>query len=812
MHLYVKHATLINNCYPEKEGEKGPRSSELSYLVFYASSRPVKLTKVGLFLEKKAERDIAKGRKQNNQVTLEIIKALIEACHRDLNLFSKYIVKIIDMVLETKDIEIIDLACQVFVIFTNYHDGSTLGVDAELTKDYELLLKKFATFCSFENSDETLKLQTRYIGQRALQAAVTSSALQASDFKVQLDLILSPLINALSNSKNPANALAQSNNEDIDINQSAIGHETLNAHAVEIIAAKTTALLFSKANGVAVKLSLGPLFTFMDTNEKWWPASFAVSMMELALDSLQPQYRYLLVSEILQQLEAVKTATNADKYKIEKHASLVSILDTILNANIPLVGISVLEVLNSLFTDLIKSVQDFKTFRDKKPSSSNDLRATLEYAIQQGLAHSIGGLASQTYYLNQLNDITGYIISKLRVGNNALETIDGLPIKEYRNVVLKCLDLVTTASSAKELQKDDTESNNENTPVYNHAVTLDAWIPALGLLTEKTSETRVGFAVTLVHYLEATSENEIAIEPYPKHTLNQHGDVMLVNALHQAILDWIQLPNIDVHDVDTIHRVLTALTRKFGADETIKAVPLVFKIQELVKQTVIQHTARQRAVAAIVVEWLFMVGEFYRIDSLVQYADALKSERIRLNEYSPVFLNTSTENNTDKLENLEPNNTTPVDKFADRKLVIQMLSKDGPLRDEDDTEGTDLEAKLMVEWGSDDYVNQDRTYRIRTSRNLNDLKAKLATPWTNAEITRNEPGKKQTIRVENLKEALIGQTQQPQNDANGLQSLTNACLTKRPNEIVSDMSSLLQSLSLGTDVSNTTSLVNPPYK
>lgn len=61
---YVKHATLINNCYPEKEGEKGPRSSELSYLVFYASSRPVKLTKVGLFLEKKVERDAARNRKQ----------------------------------------------------------------------------------------------------------------------------------------------------------------------------------------------------------------------------------------------------------------------------------------------------------------------------------------------------------------------------------------------------------------------------------------------------------------------------------------------------------------------------------------------------------------------------------------------------------------------------------------------------------------------------------------------------------------------------------------------------------------------------
>ncbi|CAO3675593.1 unnamed protein product [Rhizopus stolonifer] len=126
---YAKHATLINNCYPEKEGENKPRSSELSYLVFYASSRPVKLTKVGLYLEKKVERDASRGRKQNNHVTLDIMKALIQSCHRDLNLFSKYVAKIIEIVLETNDIELVDHACQVFVVFTEYHDGSTLGVD-----------------------------------------------------------------------------------------------------------------------------------------------------------------------------------------------------------------------------------------------------------------------------------------------------------------------------------------------------------------------------------------------------------------------------------------------------------------------------------------------------------------------------------------------------------------------------------------------------------------------------------------------------------------------------------------------------------
>ncbi|KAI9487726.1 MAG: hypothetical protein EXX96DRAFT_593710 [Benjaminiella poitrasii] len=730
---YVKHATLINNCYPEKEGEKGPKSSELSYLVFYASSRPVKLKKVGLFLEKKVERDTAKGRKQNNQVSLEIIKALIESCHRDLNLFSKYIVKIIEMMLETKDIETIDLACQVFVIFTGYHDGSTLGVDAEFTKDYEHLLKKFATFCSNDNNDETSRLQMRYIGQKALQAAVVSNALQASNFKVQLDLILSPLIYALSNSKNPANALAQSNTEDLDIRQPTIGNETLNAHSVEILAAKTIALLFSKTNGGTVRLALVPLFKFMDSKEKWWPPNFAVSMVELALDSLQSQFRYLLISEILQQLETIKTTTSdtEKKYTKQKHASLVYMLDTILNANIPFAGISVLEVLNTLFNHLIKSVQDFTTFRDKQPVP-DDTEGALEYAVQQGLAHSIGGLASQTYYLNQLNDITSYIISKLRVGNNVIEAVDGLPIKEYRRVVLKCLDLVTRASASKEVQKEDTESsNNENASLYSNSITSDAWIPALGLLTDKASETRVDFAETLVNYLEATSENDM---------------------------------------------------------------------QELVKQSVIKQTAHQRAVAAIVIEWYLMVGEFYRINSLIQYAEGLKNERVRLNEYSSVFLKNSTQRESlnQTLDEFEPDNTNPVDVFVDRKVVVEMLSKDGPLRDEDDTDGTDLESKLMTEWGSNAHASHDRTFRIRTSRNLNDLKAKLAVPWANPDMNRNED-KKQTIRVENLKEALSGQQQQLQSDTNSLQSLTTASLSKRNNGSSTDIKLLLQSLSLGSN-------------
>jgi hypothetical protein len=52
-----------------------------------------------------------------NLVSLQIIKALIQTCHRDLNIFSKYVVNIFSMLLDTRDLEIIDLTCETVTYF-----------------------------------------------------------------------------------------------------------------------------------------------------------------------------------------------------------------------------------------------------------------------------------------------------------------------------------------------------------------------------------------------------------------------------------------------------------------------------------------------------------------------------------------------------------------------------------------------------------------------------------------------------------------------------------------------------------------------
>lgn len=180
-----------------------------------------------------------------------------------------------------------------------------------------------------------------------------------------------------------------------------------------------------------------------------------------------------------------------------KNASLVSILDTILNANMPLVGVSVLEVLNSLFTLFMKAMP-FHTLNPSTQLISQEQEKT-DYAttIQHGLVHCIGGLATQIYYDNQLNDMIGYLISKLRT-NTSLEYVDDIPIHDYRAIVLYCVDSVVQGSKQAILPN----LSQAEISISGPKIPLEAWNPALGLLYDKNPKTRLAFCKSLYGFLQ----------------------------------------------------------------------------------------------------------------------------------------------------------------------------------------------------------------------------------------------------------------------------------------------------------------------
>lgn len=74
-------------CYPRlpknSTADVKPNSSELSYLLYYASTRQDKLTKVGTFLEQKTAHDVYRYQSTRVLVTLQILTALLE--HKEIS-------------------------------------------------------------------------------------------------------------------------------------------------------------------------------------------------------------------------------------------------------------------------------------------------------------------------------------------------------------------------------------------------------------------------------------------------------------------------------------------------------------------------------------------------------------------------------------------------------------------------------------------------------------------------------------------------------------------------------------------------------
>lgn len=166
--LHSKHQKLILQCYPPgRDVDKKPNSSELSYLLYYASTRRVKLEKVGKFLEKKTTTDLRSiSRYGNIQVTLLIIQNLIEKCSENLNVFAEYVVRIFQNVLRTKDLILIQTALRVFKVFCANADANMFIGAPELLSDFTEATTAFLELSS-PSSDPLVVNQWRIISVKA---------------------------------------------------------------------------------------------------------------------------------------------------------------------------------------------------------------------------------------------------------------------------------------------------------------------------------------------------------------------------------------------------------------------------------------------------------------------------------------------------------------------------------------------------------------------------------------------------------------------------------------------------------------------
>lgn len=149
-----KHQLLVLKCYPRlpknSTADVKPNSSELSYLLYYASTRQDKLTKVGTFLEQKTAHDVYRYQSTRVLVTLQILTALLE--HKEISrasgfaLIAPSVLRILrDIINNTNDISLIEATAATWHVFCQHQDVANLAADSEYRTLYEEVVRLYGS-------------------------------------------------------------------------------------------------------------------------------------------------------------------------------------------------------------------------------------------------------------------------------------------------------------------------------------------------------------------------------------------------------------------------------------------------------------------------------------------------------------------------------------------------------------------------------------------------------------------------------------------------------------------------------------------
>ncbi|TGO16226.1 hypothetical protein BTUL_0030g00090 [Botrytis tulipae] len=473
-----KHQVLILKCYPKTT--KGavdvkPNSSELSYLLFYATTRRSKVQKVGEFLEKKTASDVWRARIGNVQVTLQILAALIEKAPRDLPLYAPYVLKIFNIILRAQDVTMVESSIPTFQVFCENHDMASLSADQEYLHQYEEIVRIYASFASTRTQTSSnsqsapVAIRWRGLGLQAVKSVASSEALSTVAGR-QLDVIVPILLeNIWTDNEDFIDILQQraETEEHIGTDRSLLKRRASNATArtadtdgenatalpgttadadklaeenIGVLATQclkqifvvnnraqihgaTTAVLNFIADRVSQKESVienGP----NDNCKGWAPRIF-----EMIARWTPVQDRYVIL------VTAMDSLVRADQVEatLMQQLVLATMVDSLLKSDINLIGLSVMDVLLGLIQHILivlqlgnvggPHLQPDNGADEKVDASALHASITSEPALVPTgtrkdllarLQNCLGDLATHVYYADQISDMVSAILLRLK--------------------------------------------------------------------------------------------------------------------------------------------------------------------------------------------------------------------------------------------------------------------------------------------------------------------------------------------------------------------------------------------------------------
>ena len=342
-------------------------------------------------------------RYSNVQVTLQILRALIEKSPRDLPLYASHFIRILSTILRAKDINMVEETIATFEASCTYQDVATLAPDQELMRRYEDIVQMYAGFAAQIPSVQTKgplsapdAIRWRSAGLRAIKS-IASSEFLGADGGRQLHIIMPTILqNLYSDDDGYLMALHQrahsTEKTDSEISQkrrmSIATVQTVDTHAetnlaavtgstadadrlaeeeVGLLAMQSLKQIFVANNRGQIRIATTSMLKFIASRVPAVPplrpntaqssrsnsGIWATALMEMVTRWTPVQDRFIILVTTMETLVRSPVAEE----NLEQQLVLVALVGWLLSSSINMIGLSIMDVLLGLVQHVLLLLQ-----------------------------------------------------------------------------------------------------------------------------------------------------------------------------------------------------------------------------------------------------------------------------------------------------------------------------------------------------------------------------------------------------------------------------------------------------------------------
>lgn len=334
------------------------------------------------------------------QVTLQILKALIEKLPRDLPLYAHYVLRILSTILHAKDLTLAEDSTGLLESFCQHHDVATLAADQEHIGHYEDVIRSYAGFASEQATSKSntglsapIAIRWKAVALTAMRCITASEAVGADGGR-QMSIIMPVILHNLrpddegffwilqqrvqatevsdkesASKRRMSSTTAQTIDEasrptSAALSATADDADRLAEEEVGIQALRSLKQIFVANNRAQVRIATASMIRYicskasqrvtpLDRSSSNQERTWTTALVETVTRWTPVQDRFIILVTIMETLVRSPIAEE----NLEQQLLLTILVDWLLKSSINMIGLSVMDVLLGLVQHILLLLQ-----------------------------------------------------------------------------------------------------------------------------------------------------------------------------------------------------------------------------------------------------------------------------------------------------------------------------------------------------------------------------------------------------------------------------------------------------------------------